>query len=159
MIKIRVRRKGGFTLLEMLTVVIIIAILTSIALPQFMRASERVRAAEAIQILGQIRGSQHRHKAMSLANDYTNDVTALDVDLPQDKTGAPITNIWDWTPAILNSNMSVSHTAPFFATGYVAVPRNSGQYKGELLGIQFGTGTLCGDFTPYGGTIIACGED
>ena len=40
--------KTGFTLVEVLTVVVIIAVLTSIALPQYARAIERSRATEAM---------------------------------------------------------------------------------------------------------------
>ena len=40
--------KNGFTLIEVLTVVIIIGILTSIALPMYTRAIERSRATEAM---------------------------------------------------------------------------------------------------------------
>lgn len=40
--------KQGFTLVEVLTTVVIIAVLTSIALPQYARAIERSRATEAM---------------------------------------------------------------------------------------------------------------
>jgi prepilin-type N-terminal cleavage/methylation domain-containing protein len=75
--------KRGFTLLELLTVVIIIAILASIALPQFFKAAERARAAEGVNVLGAIRSAQLRYYAehAELTNDWEND---LDVDLPPD---------------------------------------------------------------------------
>lgn len=42
--------RSGFTLTEVLTVVVIVGILTSIALPKYMRSVERARATEAMSV-------------------------------------------------------------------------------------------------------------
>ncbi|MDD4980853.1 MAG: prepilin-type N-terminal cleavage/methylation domain-containing protein [Candidatus Omnitrophica bacterium] len=49
--------KKGFTLLELIVVMIIIGILATLGIQQYARATERARGAEARQILGQIRST------------------------------------------------------------------------------------------------------
>lgn len=72
--------KKGFTLLELITVVIIIAILAVIALPQFFMTAEKARSSEATHILGVIRSAQLRYYAEHSAN-YTKNLNDLDVDI------------------------------------------------------------------------------
>lgn len=50
--------KKGFTLIELLVVVLIIGILSSVALPQYTKAVEKSRAAEAIATLKSLRDAQ-----------------------------------------------------------------------------------------------------
>ena len=49
--KEKIMNKSGFTLVEVLVVVVIVAILSSIALPKYTRSIERARATEAMALV------------------------------------------------------------------------------------------------------------
>ena len=85
MIKLNWHLKGkrGFTLLELLIVVIIIGILASLAIPRFFRAVERARWSEAKHNIGVLRGSQIRYKAEH--GVYTATIGNVDVELTTGK--------------------------------------------------------------------------
>ncbi|MBN2120069.1 MAG: pilin [Candidatus Omnitrophica bacterium] len=72
--------RKGFTLLELITVVIIVGILAMIAVPQFFRIAERGRAAEALSALGAYRNAELRYAAEHGAT--TNNQSALDMEMP-----------------------------------------------------------------------------
>ena len=56
------RKRAGFTLLELLIVVIIIAILTVLAIPQYVSFTEKARASEALAMMGSIRKAEDLYK-------------------------------------------------------------------------------------------------
>ena len=70
----------GFTLVELLVVVLIIGILSSVALPQYTKAVEKARATEAIALLGTLARAEKVY--LGLRNTYTDDLAMLDFTAP-----------------------------------------------------------------------------
>ncbi len=77
--KKNVVNKAGFTLLELLVVVLIIGILAAIALPQYKRSIAKARAMEAIINLKAISEAQKRY--MLLYGVYTTNLNDLDITI------------------------------------------------------------------------------
>ncbi|MBU4311506.1 MAG: prepilin-type N-terminal cleavage/methylation domain-containing protein [Candidatus Omnitrophica bacterium] len=77
--------KRGFTLLEVLIVVIIIGILAAIAMPQYMSTLEKARSGEAMTNIGTIRTSLDRYWYEKLALPSNNDFSVLDIADPNDQ--------------------------------------------------------------------------
>ena len=134
--------RRGFTLLELLMVVIIIAILASIALPQYIRATEKARSAEALQLAGAIRSAQNRYKAQSVLNVYALILGDLDAEMPALGTVA-------WGGGSPPVGMA-------FTQKSVSFKRVGGAFLNKTVGIIYDTGVVCGDFPPIFAVAVAC---
>ena len=58
----RIRSNKGFTLIELMIVVVIIGILAALAIPRFMRSTTKSKQTEAKQLLKQIYTMQHAYR-------------------------------------------------------------------------------------------------
>ena len=136
--QVRRRPEAGFTLLELLMVVIIIAILASLALPQYFRATERSRTGQVLQLLGSLRGSELRFKAQQPANVYDNSANATGLDLspvPGTANGPALPGGWGWLgTAVVNGNAAGAN---------IQIQRTAGLHANALLNIDLDTGNVC----------------
>ena len=73
------KNKKGFTLLELLVVVVIIGILAAIALPQYRKAVGKAELAQVISATKAVQNAQERFYLVN--NTYTTQFSKLDIDL------------------------------------------------------------------------------
>lgn len=102
-------RQKGFTLIELMIVVVIIGILAALAIPRFMEATKKAKQSEARTVLKQI---------LTLERSYRQETGAYDTDLDAIGFMIPATNA-KYVYAI-SAGAGVDFTA-------TAVPKASGQ--------------------------------
>ena len=101
----RARRHAGFTLVELMIVVVIVGILTSIAYPGYLEYTRRAKRAEAKALLSDIAVRQERFYFDH--NTYTTDTTELGFPFGDVKSAE---RHYKATVAAMNANI---------ATGYI----------------------------------------
>ena len=75
--------KKGFTLLELLMVIIVVGILTSFAIPQYQSFVYKAHVAEAHRLLGALIRAEEQFFLEH--GDYTKDMDELDVSVQSDE--------------------------------------------------------------------------
>ncbi len=71
--------KGGFSLVELTIVVVILGVLAMMGVPRYQKVVERAKAAEAFTYLAQIEGAQERHNART--GQYATTLSKLDISM------------------------------------------------------------------------------
>ncbi len=138
--------KKGFTLMELIIVVVIIGILAMVGLPQFFRVAERGRSAEAVAALGALRSAQLRFAAET--NATATAANQLDMDVPGLTAGAPALKFFTITMPAAGINPNTNQDA---VVGTATRNNTSNSYGAYVLNIQ-----ADGDFTCTGGTGNIC---
>jgi type IV pilus assembly protein PilE len=129
--------RKGFTLIELIVVVIIIAILASFAVPQYITSIERAKKAKAENALGIIAQAEKMYRAEN--DTYVNFASgAADATLGSYVELDEVDNDTDW-----NYQVTGATTTAFLATA----TRSGGSNNGETVTVDQ-SGNWGGDFTP-----------
>jgi len=83
----RIAKKQGFTLLEIIIVIIIVGVLASLALPRFFSTVEFSKSTEALAGMGTLRQSMERCFTASNSTYSGCTIASLDVDTPANSPG------------------------------------------------------------------------
>lgn len=75
--------KGGFSLVELTIVVVILGVLAMMGVPRYQKVVERAKAAESFTYLAQIEAAQERHNART--GTYASRLSQLDTAIPAPK--------------------------------------------------------------------------
>lgn len=141
----------GFTLIELLVVVLIIGILSAVALPQYTKAVEKSRAAQAFAVLKSVAEAQQSYY---MANGtYAKFFDELDIDLPWSGTekwynlGSDTRSNGEWSVQLYRVNENTNYPI----TSGIYIGRLSGRYKGGGFGYFFEGST-------YGSQRMVCVE-
>lgn len=137
--------KEGFTLIELLVVVLIIGILASVALPQYQKAVERSRAAQAITLLKSVGQAYEAHHLST--GTWANSFDELTVDIP-----------WTGNTKFLPADKDTRSNGTWAlgienARGFVIlrVGRIDGKYKGASFHLNY-------EHPTYAETRLLCSE-
>jgi len=122
--------KSGFTLLEIIIVIIIVGVLASLALPRFFNTVEYARSTEALNVIGTIKRAADRcalaiEAATGTANDYGNCTTWA--QLGMDDPGTVASSVFDY------NDTPIAFAAPVYTIVATRTPVTGPTPGGETI--------------------------
>ena len=161
-----ISRLGGFTLIELLVVVLIIGILAAMAMPQYFKAVERSRMAEAVTLMDSVVKAQRRKWMQT--NRYARNFEGLDVS-PKGATGRFYYTKGDPQTGASGNGFWIGMQGSDFTDGKVFADRmidgetvsDSVQYQYSLNRYYQSDNVTCSGYNPAGRELCAdfCGID
>ena len=124
--------KKGFTFIELLVVVLIIGILSSVALPQYQKAVYKARVNRVWALLKSIKDAQ---EVYYIANGtYTDDLSPLDIQIPKGDVHSITTSGEEiYSNGTCINNLAGSATDPTKWYAYGGYGDDCGNYKSESV--------------------------
>lgn len=121
--------KKGFTLIEVLVVVVIIAVLAAIALPQYMRAVEQTRTAEVLSVIRSVANAEEYYFLKN--GKYTSETKRFTIDLPVTSKYEVTIDNTDGNYNILGLHKEKGKTVQHFR--FFMANINGAKHEGEFL--------------------------
>ncbi len=120
--------RQGFTLIELLVVVLIIGILASVALPQYQKAVEKSRMAEAVILVKAIAEANQVYYMANGQYAGIGDLELLDINIPgaifEDAGTRTQTKHFIYSPlGTLGTELAVAQRQPFKQSYYIWISR------------------------------------
>lgn len=121
------QNKQGFTLVEMLTVVLIVAILMGIAMPNYTRSIERSRATEAMTAIKTLNDAIYAYSAQR--NTCPDKYTKLTVKIPGTRNSDTVLSTKNFKYTLNGAPVTVPGTE---CKGVLAERVNGGRYNYKI---------------------------
>ncbi|WP_428896988.1 prepilin-type N-terminal cleavage/methylation domain-containing protein [Parelusimicrobium proximum] len=121
--------KAGFTLLELLVVVLIVAILAAVLYPSYTVSIEKPRALEAMAVAKQLYEARERYVFRNGESTNANTIANLDIDFDNSQISNALGSL---TVTIDSTKISVMRPSNRFGT-YGFVIYNSGTNYGNMF--------------------------
>ncbi len=132
---------SGFTLVEMLVAIIIIAILSAISLPAFLNQAAKARGSEAKSTLGSINRSQQAYRALN--GSFASQLSDLDVK-PSGRFYSYQINLIDSQNASALTPSSTSNDLKLYSSGIT----QNGDFMGQVICESIAPNTPAGAAIP-----------
>ncbi len=135
--------KKGFTLIELMVVVLIIGVLASVALPQYERSVKKSRTAEVLMLLKSISDSQQVY--LTTFKKCADNLSKLDIRIPTENMAADNGDgRWHYSLPVQNGKncSAIATNSKYFPGLTVSITANFDPYK-----VCWNcSGTECADF-------------
>jgi len=144
--------KSGFTLIELLVVVLIIGILASVALPQYQKAVEKSRAAQALTLLKSVAQAAETYY-LANGTEFTS-FDELPVEIPWPISNRVVGDDSNQTETLANGQWALEVEHSSLGSSTLFMIRLDGKYKGAGFVVQLRNSTE----GHFGTTEIKCYE-